>query len=304
VSSATLSQTDSSTPAYKRAAAGAVANGSPVSVASPRQRGALNQGYEGRFGTSTLLQQQKEQARGSATPRSMRKSGLSSFTDPANPFARNRSKQVIKIESLRTDLDRAGRPTRNPGVMAYEADSGDRLREDDAKSAPLRFGYTSQAYKPTKRNCECGVRPPRSSEGVAAALTSSGQSALENYLNDMKRCSASLRKVRCAPSNDLQRMNDERVLLPAQMPQRRGRSLSCESRRNEESGNEENYGFSRKRSVSARWTGRTSNSDLLHHDEGGRQLSLSRFERVHSPCNARFEEIVAHLKEARPVDTA
>jgi len=213
------------------------------------------------------------------------------------------------MDALHAEPDRAGRPTRNPGVMVYQADTGERLCSE-ARQGPMRHCYSSQGYRPSKRNPEAGVRLPRSSEGVAATLTSSpsvfshqrsGQSqfvTLENYLNDMKRCSASLRTVPYTPSSVLQRMNDERVLLPADTQHRRARSSSRESRATEQSDQEEQYGFIRKRPVTGAWTGSSMTNDLLHHCGDSRHSTPSRVERVENPCTPNFDDIVAHMKES------
>jgi hypothetical protein len=98
-------------------------------------------------------------------------------------------------------------------------------------------------------------------------------SALGNYLNDMKRCKASLRKVKGEPSAALRRKNDERHWLAPDRQAQLGRSVSCDSslysRRgaaNAESDKEDNYGFNRKKEVGGNWTPRgSSRMDLLHH---------------------------------------
>lgn len=166
---------------------------------------------------------------------------------------------------------------------------------------PYRYSEGT-AWRPAKRTVECQPQyanlltsfcddraTPRGGEGAAAALAHDPvkpmPSTLGNYLNDMKRCKASLRTVPSQASEALQRKNDERVFLSGERRQKQlARSVSCDSSfasargkpgtvvssvANAESDREDNYGFSTKRGVSGKWTKSASRIDLLHHSGSG-----------------------------------
>lgn len=224
----------------------------------------------------------RQERRGGAmlSPRSGRKPGLQSFTDPMNPFARTMSKAMTNLQEARADPQRAGARTKNPGMIPV-TEGGDRLR-----FSVYRYGGVE--YKPQKRCPDISGCPtpapsprsqvapsPRSSPGATEALRMDNKctTALENYLNDMKRCRTSLRVVPAMPSAQLQRKNHENLFVPfrrssfdgsdAPQAQRRSRSLSVEPNLYEEGRACDPYGFSRKRLVSG--ASNYSNRELLYH---------------------------------------
>lgn len=220
-------------------------NGACSGATSPRKRGALAKTYEGRFGTSAVTTQ--ESSPGSATPNSgrpSRKPGVQKFTDPMNPFAREYSKKMTHVEDARKDDSRAGGRTRNPGMIPRTDMAGsERAQSEDGRPT---YPFVAHQYsctgdwRPGKRVPEHGTpcatpvsaRSPRCSEGMASTLpdghgastartdghgaSTARSNVLENYLNDMKRCQKSLRNVPATPSVYMQRINDERVKLPAE----------------------------------------------------------------------------------------
>jgi len=216
---------------------------------SPRSRGALAKGYEGRYGTTTFLNHADDKE-SVASSRPSRKQGVTTFTDPMNPFARALSKQITRIEAARDDNDRAGARTRNPGMIPRNGHVGcsERAVSEDGRHPLVAHSYSTPGdWRPAKRcpdhspvaspgavivgtprsmTSDYEPRSPRCSEGMAATLPdgstpgkkNSGRFILvsENYLNDMKPTVKSRRPVTDKPSNNLQRMNDERVKLPAE----------------------------------------------------------------------------------------
>lgn len=290
-------------------------------AASPRTRGTLARGYEGRFGTHMFADGGAASPRSpkaaAATPRSGRKQGLTTFTDPTNPFSRHVSKQITRPEDVRGDGSRAGVRTCNPGHMPSEPGSRERPRTsgddvrtpNDGRSKLVVHCYGSQNWRPGKAVPNGSHKSPQSSDGVANLTTKSRPASagyLENYLNDMKRCGHSLRSVPGTPSQSLQRMNDVMTQLPAQRRETRARSLSVDQSDRKariglvagaESESEDNYGFTRKRSVDGRWTTRSSRLDILHHENGGESTPLvtPRSTRQ-TKAEKRFEEVTAHMK--------
>eukprot|EP00434_Breviolum_minutum_P044390 symbB.v1.2.039641.t1/scaffold6700.1/size16098/1 len=210
------------------------------------------------------------------SPRSGRKPGLQTFTDPKNPFARNMSKAMTNLQEARADPLRAGARTKNPGMIPeYQCPFPAVEVLQGLPFAVYRYGGVD--YKPQKRCPDISGCPtpapsprsqlapsPRSSPGAADALRMDNKcaTALGNYLNDMKRCRTSLRAIPGTPSATLQRKNDECSFLPAeradrrssfddiQRSPRRSRSLSVEPNLYEEGRASDPYGFSRKRPVS------------------------------------------------------
>jgi hypothetical protein len=308
-------------------------------AASPRKRGVLARGYEDRFSSVTMLEQ--DSTCPPSTPRPSRKPGVTTFSDPMNPFARGLSKHITRMEEARNDTARAGSRTRNPGIIPRDACVERSLSEDGRHPlVALRYSTTAD-WRPSKRcpdHVPVGAEPlpvaplpvstprsPRCSEAFTSTLPERKQasgSVLENYLNDMKRCRAALRSVPPTASALTQRLNDERVKLPAERRAERfellggssceqpeqlesariRRSVSCDSRfqRNELSDKEDNYGFIRKREVSGTWT--TSRRDLLHHSPGHDDPpSTPRTrERLTRKADDRLNEIVAHMKAVNP----
>lgn len=265
------------------------------SMATARQsRGELARGYESRFGSPMF----QESPPCITTPRAAKKPGLTTFTDPHNPFARTLSKQMTNVEDVRCDTDRAGTRTRTPGVIPFDFVAN---TESRARTAPHRYG--NHEWRPSKRCPDATPRSlgdqktPRSSEGVGDAMTmlSLGPkiSVLENYLNDMKRCRTSLRVVPAPHAGSFERLRDEDYQPP---PQRRLRARSASVERQVES-RSDSYGFPKKRSVSGYWTTRGSR-EMLNHPE------LVAAKKPHEErliqASARFEQMVAHIKESTP----
>lgn len=280
---------------------------SPSSPASPGPRGALSKDYEGRFGTPLFKENVPYTP---CTPRTGKKPGLTTFTDPMNPFARTPSKAMTKIEDARNDAGRAGARTRNPGVIPAET-AAERQRGDDRLHRLVPHRYGNHEWHPSKRcpdstpNSFTSIhKSPRSSEGVAAALTTEpqlcqpGLSALENYLNDMKRGRHSRRALDGTPSAALQRINNMRAQLPAdrEFP---SRARSHSVNRQAESDQEDTYGFPRKRPVSGRWA-QHSSQNLLQHTESPREPGSLRCSDRQQQADARFVEMVQHMKASIP----
>jgi len=273
------------------------------SEATPQRRGALARGYESRFGTSIF----EASPVSSPTSQKSRKAAAHTFTDPTNPFARNQSKAMTKVEDVRADNHRAGVRTRNPCMIPQREGPGERQ-----KTIPYQYGH--HAWKPGKRCSDSspshwqGATSPRSGAGAAEAMVfepSKPCSALENYLNDMKRCRSSLRAVPGTPSADLKRMNAEVSVLPSDRKsansedwRRRSRSLSMDRSTHDESTNVDVYGFARKRPGTGKWT-EMSPRNLLHHETNSAEAAPKRSERF-VKADQRFEEVVAHMKDATP----
>lgn len=208
--------------------------------------------------------------------------------------ARTRNPRVIPV--ARGDSAREGRDWRVNGAVFTE------LRYSQ--------GSDWRPSKRVANSLACGGSPtPRSSDGVvscwaaetvpkaagAAGLRSqqlANATVLENYLNDMKHVVCSRKPVSSKPSETLKRVND-RSLPPAERSGYRSasvnprhseagpgtagvptggnsisRSLSC--RRLWSGSMEPNYGFTRKREISAPWTSRRHEEFLHHTDTEGR----------------------------------
>lgn len=323
----------------------ATAAGSRSSLAaSPRtSRGSLARGYEGKFGGGLFQGEggcaSPRSPAAAATPRSGRKQGVTSFTDPMNPFARPSSKSMTKVEDVRADAGRAGSRTSNPGHIGLPGGPGaERERPATASKVDVRTPadgrsklvvhcYGSHAWRPSKAMPSGAHAKPQSSDGAANLIhrkegktgESSGapsarcsSSALENYLNDMKRTGLARRAVPSKPSNELLRMNNVLNQLPSERRAERARSLSIEPRspcqwRGAESDGEDTYGFASKRSVSGSWSARSSRRDILHHESGSENVTLNtpRSARGMSiKADQRFEEMVAHIKNKTPASQA
>eukprot|EP00440_Ansanella_granifera_P018003 gb/GFBE01019553.1/.p1 GENE.gb/GFBE01019553.1/~~gb/GFBE01019553.1/.p1 ORF type:complete len:332 (+),score=41.09 gb/GFBE01019553.1/:1-996(+) len=287
-------------------------NVSTVSEASPGRRGALARGYESRFGSSIF---QVNDPTPRQTPRSSKKPGVQSFTDPMNPFDRTAGKQMTKIEDIRADARRAGARTKDPSVMPLHQQSTEGQKQ---KFVAYRYGH--HEWRPSKRCPDAHVAAssptaapehsalsPRMSEGATEALSGRGgeNKVLSNYLNDMKRCRVSRRGLTGAPSKDLQRMNAETCVLPTDRkypdgkPWRRSRSLSVDRSNNEESTHTDLYGFGRKRPVTGQWTSR-SNRDLLYHNVESVAAATPRPSERAIKAEKRFDEMVSHIKAMNP----
>lgn len=285
--------------------------------ASPRARGALAKSYESRNGSPDLVEDKPGSS--VAAPRAAKKPGVGTFTDARNPFARRPSKQIVRVDEVRGENDRAGCRTRNPGMIACEQGAADRASSEDgrgraAKLVAHRYS-TASDWRPSKRGPDApgapSARSPRCSEGVASLLSSRGDRGaqprvLENYLNDMKRCSAAVRQVPAAPSAELQKMNDDRYALPAERSIERGlaprRSLSCDSRRQNDTDQESTYGFQRKREVKEPWSRSGGQLNMLQHaaPSGDLPSTPRRRERLQRTADERFAEVVAHMKAENP----
>jgi len=260
-----------------------------------------------------------EAEKGCLSPRSGRKSGVQSFTDPMNPFARVTSKAITNLQEARNDPERAGARTRTPGMIPVK-ESSDRMQ-----FAVYRYGH--HEWRPQKRCPDALVASPRSeaegrapatpmpspmsprsSQGATEALRTGSKigTALGNYLNDMKRTRTSLRSMPGTPSAALRRMNDGSFLLPSERKpcegfrvSRRSRSLSSDRNLHEQSTSEDPYGFSRKRSVNGRWTSQ-SNRDFLYHREECQGAPTPRGQGRAQQADQRFAEVVAYMKEMKP----
>eukprot|EP00441_Pelagodinium_beii_P037900 CAMPEP_0197639810 /NCGR_PEP_ID=MMETSP1338-20131121/14318_1 /TAXON_ID=43686 ORGANISM="Pelagodinium beii, Strain RCC1491" /NCGR_SAMPLE_ID=MMETSP1338 /ASSEMBLY_ACC=CAM_ASM_000754 /LENGTH=339 /DNA_ID=CAMNT_0043212585 /DNA_START=26 /DNA_END=1045 /DNA_ORIENTATION=+ len=293
-------------PAAGRRSGAASPSGSPSShgypsEATPQRRGALARGYESRFGTSIF----EANPASSPTSPNSRKPAVHSFTDPTNPFARNQSKAMTRVEDVRADNHRAGVRTRNPCMIPQREHLGDRPKM-------VAYQYGNHDWRPSKRCSEPpsqwqGAQSPRGA-GAAEALVfepNKRHSVLENYLNDMKCCRSSLRAVPGTPSADLKRMNAEVSVLPSDRKaansedwRRRSRSLSVDRSTHDESINVDVYGFARKRPGTGKWT-ENSPRNLLHHETRSAETAPQRSERF-IKADRRFEEVVAHMKDATP----
>lgn len=213
---------------------------SPAVQAKTKTSGTLAKGYEGRFGSPSLTTQDStSQCSTPASARPSRKPGVTKFTDAKNPSAREASKKMNNIEDFRSDTDRAGGRTRNPGMIPRSSEprtdmagSEKRVSDDGRPTYPFAAHQysTSPDWRPGKRCPDFGTpsptpatsaRSPRCSEGMQSAFpdtraNTASKGVLGNYLNDMKKTQKSLRSVAPQPSVNLQRMNDERVKLPSQ----------------------------------------------------------------------------------------
>jgi len=297
---------------------------------SPRLRKVLATGFEGRHGHSTaLFQDQANPGKPEPAPQ-RRKPGVKEFTDAKNPFKRVTSKHMSRLEEPRKEKDRAGVPTRNPGIIPVEQSLGqERMRGEDGRYrlVPHRFG--NQEWRQGKKPAADAASP--ATERAGPSWTRPGNGVLENYLNDMKRVKTSLGATASSkPSDVLQRMNEARVYLPTDRPtpRARARSHSCEPATREERGvaagagararslsqspfaavdagdleHGERYDFTRKRSVNGPWT--CGRSDLLHHQGSLSALEVSS---PRTPCgtrvnqaNDRFDEMMNHMKANNP----
>lgn len=290
-----------------------------VAMSSPQRKGALARGYESRFGTA-IFDANSPPASAQQSPRIARKPGVQNFTDPTNPLGRNLSKGMANIEGARADVGRAGARTHNPCMIPVSQQSG--ANSERQKIVPYRYG--NHDWKPAKRCPDVACVPngnvhaagsPRASEGAASVLSmprsdAAGQRrqarpVLENYLNDMKRCSKSLRAVPPSPSMDLKRMNAEAAsILPSERKAendtyRRSRSMSMDRSVNDQSDSHDAYGFARKRSISRDWT-RSSSRDFLYHTVKEPQVATPRPSARQEKADRRFEEVVSHMKEFQP----
>eukprot|EP00928_Gymnodinium_smaydae_P016990 TRINITY_DN16457_c0_g1_i1.p1 TRINITY_DN16457_c0_g1~~TRINITY_DN16457_c0_g1_i1.p1 ORF type:complete len:377 (+),score=69.39 TRINITY_DN16457_c0_g1_i1:77-1207(+) len=192
---------------------------------SPRSaKGVLTSCFEEKFGTANPLKQAPHEEPPPPTPRGT-KPGLTTFTDAQNPFNRNVSKHIVRIDLTRADATRAGTRTRNPGMIPSERA---RSAEPGQRFVPYRFS-TGPDYKPSKA---VGSARPAERESPLSSCgepNSSPPSAavgrqLANYLNDMKGSGTSRRVHKdWAPSPALQKMNDRKVKLVTEL-----RSESCE----------------------------------------------------------------------------
>jgi len=191
---------------------------------SPRCRGSLTKGFETRYGDRFILQTATETP---VSARPSRKTGLTNFTDPTNPFDRSLSKHITRIEDARSENDRAGARTRNPAMVPQEPGSAlQRSMSEDGRHAVVAHRYSGD-WRPAKRcpdrNPATQPMSPRCSDGFSHALPEGSMlersvrtRTLGNFLNDMKRGKKSLRCVPAEASPSMQRMSDERVKLPAE----------------------------------------------------------------------------------------
>jgi len=284
--------------------------------------GRLSTNYESRFGASGGFRQDAPQQSSEqlVTPRSKRP-GVTSFTNPKNPFGRVSGKKANPLEEAKVDKGIAGIRTRTAGVMRLET-SG----PEDVSSAGVHRGAYSfgRECRPMKAGATCpssGQRSPRGncSAGVSDALGAGSGSggyapatarqmqrsgALGNYLNDMKRSGRTRRSGQAEPSDFTKRLNDRNVMLPAQFAntERLGRAASVDAgsvRRtaSEESDRVDVYGFGHiRRQVSERRAGSTTPS-FLHHDvsTASTPATTPRQSERQRRAEQRFGEVVDHM---------
>lgn len=229
-------------------------------------------------------------------------------------------------DEYKNDTARAGLRSKNPGILRTLETETVSPAQSRVRCLPHRYG--NQDWKPSKAAAVCpnnGVRSPRgtASDFTAVAVGSqypakfrgwtpaSRNTLLGNYLNDMKKSACAKRLVVGEPSPSLQKMNDRQHKLPADRWGRPVRSASCDlggsasliasasPRRlaNEESDDEECYGFSRKRYVHGH-AARSFDRNFLAHSETKLQPSTPRRSR---PTNERFEELVGHMHKSSPM---
>lgn len=158
---------------------------------------------------------------------------MTSFTDPTNPFGRERGRMNPLVATLGDAGGRAGVPTQS-------------VRQADGQVLS-----TSLPGRPLGRRHSSG------------ALTARPSLSSENFLNDSKKTGSALRRVPEPPSTQLQRFNDMQVKLTVDRVQRPNTSRSVlDSPTTRVSHREDNYGFSRKRFVAG---GRVDH-DIFRHD--------------------------------------
>lgn len=306
----------------------------------PRARGILAKSYQGRFGTQIFqdsvqptpqptprtgrkpgLTQFTDPQNPFARPPSKRMAKVEDIrSDPDRAGCRTRNPAVIPCDSVAggRQLCEDGRYRLVP--HRYGSHEWRPSKRCPDASPGVAFG--------------CGHASPRCSAGVAGVMdafclvrpTSAPQksSMLENYLNDMKRCKTSLKYAAAPPSPSLRRMNDERVKLPSERRQlaraasfdqgndsqvesdaeefgHRSRRMAMRGRNQQaESDNEDNYGFGRKRAVSATWSRRTG-LDFLHHQQSA-GIATPRMEggsRAPSECGTDVGPSVSVVAAAR-----
>jgi len=295
---------------------------------SPRLRKSLTSGYERANGTA-LFQEVDSTTGSPQSPRQAKRNGVKEFTDPRNPFSRVASKQISRVEEARAEKDRAGRQTRNPGVMPIEESherprlgEAHRLEEGRLRVVPHRYGNND--WKPTKKATSGPEGSVPSSTWMrngsgARPDTGSAPGILENYLNDMKKskCSRAAPQMQ-VPTPCYQRMNEAKTRLPSDRERARSlsrgpaseqaslgdvsvqdnsrigsRARSVSQARNPD---EAEHGFIRKRPVDGNWTHNSGRKDLLHHAESDALTPRTpRNTRAHQ-ANERMEEIVDHIK--------
>lgn len=235
------------------------------------------------------------------------------FTDPTNPFNRRISKGFLRTQSndARLDPSRAGLRTKNPGKMPVAGIDYVSPKDSRERCVPHRYGNDETKLEKSIGAGGSIFNPLSSSEGITAVLGGSPNSAspmpqswdhtiLGNYLNDMKR-TWSKSKPRAT------KLNEITCKVPTDRPCP-VRSASCEPdflsrvsagprRRfmNYESDSEDNYGFSRKGPVEGRSSLKSSAGFLAHEERQGPAIQPP------TKGDARFEELVAHLKSALPV---
>lgn len=259
-----------------------------------------------------------------STPR-VRKPGVKDFTDAKNPFSRVVSKHMTRPEECRKDKERAGAPTKNPGMLPVEQNGIERQRGEDGRYRLVPHRYGNHEWRNSKKSVSDAASPAAAAER-GASWTRPGNGVLENYLNDMKRAKLSRGGTPAAPpSTFLQRMNEARFQLPADRQTPRARSHSCEPTPQEsiasagaltrarsvsqspfgqsEAEHGDKYGFTRKRSVSGPWT--RGRDDLLHHSDKNWEVCTPRTPRTPggtrlNQANERFDDMMTFMKANNP----
>mmetsp|Transcript_40849 Transcript_40849/g.94067 ORF Transcript_40849/g.94067 Transcript_40849/m.94067 type:complete len:367 (+) Transcript_40849:103-1203(+) len=317
-------------PSLTRAQRSPQPNGEGARPASQRdsacRRGDLAKDYEARNSAVHKIWRQNLENAAPETPRPARKPGLRTFTNPTNPFERSSGIRVPSMDEMRQDADRAGARTKNPGILPAERSA----TNEERRTSP--HFYSAPADWRRQKRCVAPPNGGRSSAGVMSILlgqdpdvaesTSSKQrppAILQNYLNDMKKCSGAKRTGPSTPSAEYQRMMDRRVQLPAERevaemlpasarpfgadsdygsprasPRRLTRSVSCEPWLREPS----NGGFQRRRQVLGSWT-RSTSADVFHHN-GEATVTPRRFERLERAASAQFDVAVEHMRSTLP----
>jgi len=250
-----------------------------------RRRGGLAKDFESRF--SSLAKENLP----ASIDRRQRKPRTITFTDPRNPFDRHLAKATVRLEEWRKDMDRAGSRTQKPGDNL-----GDRtmelLRADgiEHRCVPHRF-----SLRPHNRGSE-------DDKSLLAPLQRG--SVLDNYLNDMKKCTSAVRRVATVSrEGEIEKMAGGCSLAfhessAKAVPERRCgrgmvRSVSCEPGSTKEAEWENVHGFPRYGKVMGAWT-RSSSHDMLHHVNDEKPARTPRTARV-ARDDMRFEEIVQHM---------
>lgn len=291
------------------------------SVAAWTDRGRLSATYENRFGASGGFRRDLGPPPQDNSPR--KKPGVSTFTNPKNPFCRTSGKKQSPLEEARVDVKRAGARSRQANVLPFEAPergAPSSRGEEGGEQRTVAFTFCRD-HRPGKASCT-----PRgdTSQGVTEALGGGGagtrriEGPLANYLNDMKKTNRARRPGCAVPSEFVQRMNATQIMLPTDIGEGTGTAPGCGTRRratsedihgsrrrsiSEQSIREDCYGLGprkRQASVSCNGTPRASvscsTSSFLHHEER-KAPTTPRTSSRQRKAGERFDEVVLHMKE-------